>query len=255
MKPADTISNPADAGAVAPSRDARRAFLLAALLQMAPMTASRAAPAGRPRVLAGYLGGVIEPGGSIERRVIDMLSPMAAADIHWMPWARALLTAAEGNCLLFPLARTPEREASWQWLAPLARDRIVLVLPPGLAHRGQQLADLRRLRTGAVRSAFLVARLTALGFQHVDVAPAELANARKLALGRIEAWATVASVAAAMGANGHLPAGVQIVPLEHNPFTMWLAASSDLNTERLVQAPRPARGRSAPLPVAFDTRT
>ncbi|MDC6169918.1 hypothetical protein [Paucibacter sp. XJ19-41] len=238
-------------------RSSRRAFLSAALLLAAgPISASPAGSSGKPRILAGYFGGAIESGGALEKRVIDVLWPQAATQICWMPWARAMITAARGNCLLFPLARTPERESAWQWLTPLARDRLVLVLSPEAAQRGQELADLRALKVGSVRSAFVLGRLTALGLKNIDVAPAEIANARKLTLGRIDAWATVASVASAMKQSHRLPAGAQILALDSTSFTMWLAASSDLDPATLVNASKQARRfENDLLPEAFDSRS
>lgn len=238
-------------------RYSRRVFLSTALLLAAgPISASPAASSGKPRILAGYFGGAIESGGILERRVIDVLWPHAAAQICWMPWARAMITAARGNCLIFPLARTPERESAWQWLTPLARDRLVLVLTPAAAQRGRELADLRALKVGSVRSAFVLGRLTALGFKNIDVAPAEIANAKKLTLGRIDAWATVASVASALERSHRLPAGAQILAVDPTPFTMWLAASKDLDPAMLVNTSRQARRDGIELlPEAFDSRS
>jgi hypothetical protein len=264
MTSADTASLHADIAHAESHRgglfSSRRAFLSSALLLPAgPLLASQEpthlASASKPKVLAGYLAGAIEPGGCLEKRVLNVLSPHAAGAVSWMPWARAMVSAANGNCLLFPLARTPEREAAWQWLAPLARDRFVLVLSRDVVDRGEELAELRQLRVGSVRSAFVIGRLMALGFQNIDVAPAELANAKKLALGRIDAWATVASVAYAIQANQRLPAGAQIVPLDRSPFTMWLAASSDLNPALLLNASRQARFSDDRLPGVFDAKT
>lgn len=238
-------------------RSSRRAFLSSALLLAAgPISASPAGSTGKPRILAGYFGGAIEPGGMLEQRVIDVLWPQAAGQICWMPWARAMITATRGNCLLFPLTRTPERESEWQWLTPLARDRLVLVLSPEAAQRGRELADLRALKVGSVRSAFVLGRLMTLGFTNIDVAPAEIANARKLTLGRIDAWATIASVASAMKENHRLPAGAQILAVDPASFTMWLAASKDIDPAMLVKASKHTRGfENDPMPEAFDSRS
>ena len=246
-----------DASGPFAGHSSRRAFLTTALLLAGgPISASPVSSTGKPRVLAGYFGGAIESGGILERRVIDVLWPHVAAQICWMPWARAMITAARGNCLLFPLARTPEREYAWQWLTPLARDRLVLVLSPAAAQRGQELADLRALKVGSVRSAFVLGRLMALGFKNIDVAPAEIANARKLTLGRIDAWATIASVASAMKGSHRLPAGTQILAVDPTSFTMWLAASKDLDPAMLVNVSNQARRFGIDLlPEAFDSRS
>lgn len=243
MAPAETTSLEAT--------PTRRALLAAAMASWAtPLLAAPGPAANRPKVLAGLMLGVNEPGSDIATRALDLLSP-AAGDVSWMPWARAYMTAASGGSMIFPLARTPEREKAWQWLAPLAQDHFVLVVSGEAARRGRDLASLRQLKTGAIRSEFVVGRLQTLGFQQVDVAPTETANAKKLALGRIEAWATVASVAAALKQREGLPAGVQVVPLEPGAFSMWLAASPDVDTTALVNGARLARLRDKPPPNAF----
>ena len=227
----------------------RRELVAAALLSPAASVFAAPAPS-HPRVLAGLMPGVNEPGSALARRAIALLSPAAAGAVNWMPWARAFMTASGEDSLIFPLARTPDREKSWQWLAPLAQDRVVLVVSRDAAHRGTAPEGLNTLKTGAIRSAFIVGRLHALGFGAIDVAPTETANARKLALGRIEAWATVASVATALSQRGDLPAGSRIVPLGPGSFTMWLAASGAVDASALVDSGRIAQLWDKPLPAA-----
>jgi hypothetical protein len=44
------------------------------------------------------------------------------ADISFYPWARAVKMTGDGPSYgVFPLARTPDREANFRWLVPLAK--------------------------------------------------------------------------------------------------------------------------------------
>jgi hypothetical protein len=110
----------------------------------------------------------------------------------WRPWRRAYREARHaGDGLLFPLARTEQHELLWQWLACLAVDELQLWVrrdAPGCTpgHWAQPVGVL----SGASHEA-----LHGRGFRHIDAAPSEGANARKLARGHIAAWATDRSTA------------------------------------------------------------
>jgi len=209
----------------------RRRILQGALPGALSLLASprlAAASAAPPRLFGGLLTSLSEPGSCVEHRASERLVPQLRDALVWMPWPRAYLCAQRGNALLFPLIRTPERERDWQWIAPLLSDRMVLVLAP--ARRGATLrpADLETLRVGTIRDSFIGARLAGLGFRDVEFAPSERANARKLGLGRIDAWATLERVALAPEHRPYLPAGFATRALDEHPFTLWLAASRDL---------------------------
>ena len=195
-------------------------------LLLAPGLAAATRP---PALIAGLVSGLNEPGLPIAQKVGQLLAHAPLQGPDWMPWARAVATAAQGNSLIFPLARAPERESAWQWLAPLAQDQLVLVVAPESARSLADPAALHRLRVGAIRSSFILARLQEFGFRLPELAPTELANAKKLALGRIDAWATVRSVALADMHRAYLPGQAQLLTLGHEPISLWLAASPDLD--------------------------
>ncbi|KGY13083.1 amino acid ABC transporter substrate-binding protein [Vibrio tubiashii] len=47
--------------------------------------------------------------------------PMEIADVHFVPWKRALRTTKENaNTLFFSLSRTASREKSYQWIGPVS---------------------------------------------------------------------------------------------------------------------------------------
>lgn len=205
----------------------RRGLLIGSLL---PRLAAAIPP---PAVIAGLVPGLCEPGSAVAEQVRQLLRRPDAQALTWMPWARAFSTAQAGNSLLFPMVRLPEREAAWQWLAPLQRDELVLVLGPGVQVDLQDPTALRRLRIGAIRSSLILARLKALGVITADLAPSELANAKKLALGRIQAWITLGSVASAAALRPYLPERARLMPLDARPLMLWLAATPDVDVERL----------------------
>ena len=199
-----------------------------ALALLAPpyLAAASAAP---PMLFGGLLTSLSEPGSCVEHKARERLVPRLGETLVWMPWPRAYRCAERGNALLFPLIRTPGRERDWQWIAPLLTDALVLVLAPAGARAGHRAADLQDLQIGTIRDSFISARLADLGFHNVEFAPSERTNARKLGLGRLDAWATLERVALAPEHQPFLPAGYVTRPLDERPLTLWLAASRDLD--------------------------
>jgi len=234
------------------ARSRRGALASAAggLLALAGWRIAGAAAMPAPRLIAGLVSSVSEPGSVLAQRACHLITPQLEAGITWMPWTRALMTAQEGNALLFPLMRTPEREAGWQWLAPLMADRFVLVLAPGASRRGP-------LRVGALRGSFIGERLDEMGLRLVEFTSSELANARKLGLGRIDAWATMERVALAPEHRAWLPAGFSVHALGMQPLSMWLAASPDVAVARLPHPGHDGSGlmRQAVASLARHHRT
>jgi hypothetical protein len=202
--------------------DQQRRFLLAGAAASALLPSARvlAASPDRMRLFAGLVPSVSQPGGVLESRALSAVPGGVGDTVEWMPWARAFATAQLGNAYLFPLVRTREREADWHWLAPLAHDRLVAVTA-----KPQSLLSLTGLRIGAIRSTFVLAKLTKLGLSGVELAPSEQSNAAKLGRGRIDAWVTIERVADAAEHQALLPRKTYRLPLDERPFTMWLVAT------------------------------
>ncbi len=88
------------------------------------------------------------------------------ARVVYVPWARAVRMAQQGpNYGVFPLARTPDREAGFQWLVPLMTVRYGLYT---LATESRlSLAELRALRVGVLRGSPIIANLRSDGFTQI----------------------------------------------------------------------------------------
>jgi polar amino acid transport system substrate-binding protein len=182
------------------------------------------------RLIAGLVPPLCEPGGAIAALVARQLAGVGQITTPtWLPWARAYREAkSEGRALLFPLARTPEREQDWLWLSPLVIDEFVLLVRRDALRPDAGDARLRSLRVGVLNGSASGATLRRDGFVRVEVAPSEPANARKLAAGHLEAWATSRRVAEAPELSTTLAraGALRAVPLGSVSF--WLAASNDL---------------------------
>jgi len=127
---------------------------------------------------------------------VDLLRMMASAaglslELQVLPWVRAVQQAeAQPTSVLFSLTRTPEREAQFQWVGPIAQRRILIYK---LASRADlslnQLGDLAGARIGVVRESAADRQLQAAGLKpgiHLELGLDDATNVRKLLAGRME---------------------------------------------------------------------
>lgn len=120
----------------------------------------------------------------LSRRVGHLQSP----DLY--PLQRAMMVAATGpGILMAPLARTPARERSYQWLVRLFDEDFVVVAKRGSNVDVSTLEKVGRLRVGVVREGVSAEYTKDQGWQGLQLATRDIANARKLNVGRIDAWA------------------------------------------------------------------
>ena len=111
-------------------------------------------------------------------------------DLQFLPWMRGQQLAAEGeNALITPLARTPEREASYSWVAPICHlQRAFATLDRPVDSFEDARLHLHSILVG--RGSAQEATLRSLGFddgrlQHVEIG---LSETDMLRLGRVDAW-------------------------------------------------------------------
>lgn len=127
---------------------------------------------------------------------VELLRLMAAGaglplTLEVLPWQRAMQMAeAQPTGVLFSLTRTPEREAQFQWVGPIAQRRILiykLASRPDL--RLARLGDLGALRIGVVRDSAADKQLQAEGLKpgmQLEQGLDDATNVRKLLAGRME---------------------------------------------------------------------
>jgi polar amino acid transport system substrate-binding protein len=112
------------------------------------------------------------------------------ASIDLYPWARAYFRAQTvADTCVYPVARLPEREAQFQWVGPLNKNRWVLFARPDFAPAIADLADVRHYRVGGLLKDGPSLFLQGQGVEVAQVGTNEL-NLNKLMAGRIDLWAT-----------------------------------------------------------------
>lgn len=146
-----------------------RRTLLAATLPLAPVAA-----AGHSALQ--WVAGDLPPWGwrtpsGAQGYAHDLVTAMAQrlgrkVDVAYYPWARAVRLAEQGEAVgVFPLARTPDREAKFRWLIPLMAVRYVFLTLA--TDKPPTLDELRRRHIGLLRGSPIIQNLRAERFASV----------------------------------------------------------------------------------------
>lgn len=177
----------------------KRRSVLAFTAALGTRLPADAAPA--ERALAGFTENLAplnyqDETGAAQGFSVDLLRLMATAagrplEMQVMPWQRTVQMAeATPDSVLFSLTRTPEREAQFQWVGPIAQRRILIYR---LASRDDlrlsQLADLGAMKIGVVRDSAADRQLQASGLKpgvQLEHGLDDATNVRKLLAGRME---------------------------------------------------------------------
>jgi polar amino acid transport system substrate-binding protein len=132
--------------------------------------------------------------GKASGLAVEILNASAKAGKHRFefsvkPWARAQLdtqTSTATATAIVPMSRTAERESKYIWIAELFEQHLIVVTT-GTTPAPTSMAEFKNLNVGVLRGGLPEAILKAAGVK-IDLANDELLNAKKLKLGRIDAW-------------------------------------------------------------------
>lgn len=178
----------------------RRPFLVMPAF-VAGLGAPVPAPAGPPRRLLGVTENLpplnyqdeqgVAQGFSVE--LLQLIAARAGLSLECqvLPWQRAMQVAeTDADSVLFSLTRTPERDARFQWVGPIAHRRILVYK---LASRADllltRLTELGGARIGVVRNSAADSALQAAGLRpqvELELGLDDATNLRKLLAGRME---------------------------------------------------------------------
>ena len=174
-------------------------------------------------------GFAFEIGEEILRRVDNH------ATVEIQPFARALYSVQSGHhTIALWLGRTPEREKTVIWIAPVLIDAFHVFTLKGHAE-AQTLEQARQLRSlAAIISGANVLTAQHLELGRIELTSSEEANGNKLLSGRVEGWiATRAAVGSFLRRNpeaaSRIVQGVKLVD-----YSAYLVASPDVDEKTIV---------------------
>ncbi|MFC4161040.1 substrate-binding periplasmic protein [Chitinimonas lacunae] len=158
-------------------------------------------------------------------------------DIGLYPWSRAYRMAiTRDETCVYSTTRTPERESNFKWVGPLVSNDWVLYTRADNKVTLNRIEDARPYLLGAYQDDAVSNYLHDYGYR-VEDAIADNLNARKLALGRIDFWATGRLLGAYLAQQENL--GPFRLALSFHQTEMYLACNpgvGDEVVERLNQA-------------------
>jgi len=129
-------------------------------------------------------------GSSVEKVVQIFALAGLEQRLELLPWARAYQYALDKpEACVFSTTRTPEREALFKWIGPLARSAWMLYARKEEAVPLQTLEQARGELIAGYHLDAVAEHLSARGYS-VDYSSNELAGARKLLAGRVKYWAS-----------------------------------------------------------------
>lgn len=111
--------------------------------------------------------------------------------IQVVPWARGLdKLDHEANTILMTMARTPERESSYQWIGPVVSVEYGLYAKATNPIKLTSLDEAKKVKLiGVYRNDIRDQTLTRLGFTNLDRASSNVSSVKKLMIGRIDLYA------------------------------------------------------------------
>ncbi len=214
-----------------------RMLLAAALMAVLSWPARAEPPVFVAAALAPY---VFVDGTAVKGPAIDLARALAAGaglepQIQAMPVARMLDEARDGNHIIVDLARTPEREDKFTWIAEIADDAFVFATrapapPINSLDEAKGLAKIAATNAGAP-AMFLGAH----GIAGVNPANSEVTAAKLLATQRVDAWFTAKQIARfSWKQAGEEPSTLVIGnPVLRTPF--WIFATKDVAPDLIAK--------------------
>lgn len=109
--------------------------------------------------------------------------------ISIFPWKRALETAKSKQACIFPIQRSQEREALFNWVSPVLITQTGFYTAPTSKVNIRTLDDVKNYSIGTYRGSAVEDYLTHQGFNVISTST-DTVNIRKLSSNRIDVWAS-----------------------------------------------------------------
>lgn len=153
------------------------------------------AAAAEPTLLAGEVAPFsYQRDGQITGLATDLVRAMAqrvghSGKMELVPFGRALKVAeTEPNTIIFIIGRNAAREPLYQWIANLVDEEFVIAASSQSKFDISSFEAAKDLRTGVMRASVGANIARDRGLLNIEDTTAEETNAKKLAMGRLDAW-------------------------------------------------------------------
>lgn len=132
--------------------------------------------------------------GKVTGLATDLVREMAkraghSGKMELVPFGRALKQAeTEPDTLIFIIGRNAAREPLYQWVVNLVDEEFVIAASSASQVDISSFEAAAKLRTGVMRASVGANIAKGRGLLNIDETTAEETNAKKLAMGRLDAW-------------------------------------------------------------------
>ncbi len=176
----------------------------------------------------------------LERIFAETGTEFSREDVLYYPWARGYDTAlSEPGTVLFSTTRTDQREALFQWVGPIATDRVTLI---ARRDSGIQLHDIDDVIDGDYRIAVIREDIGAQRLQEAEVpedqihaAMSNVSALRMLERGRVDLWAYGEDVAFWLMQEEGLPTTDFVPALTISESDLYYALNRDTDPSLVAQ--------------------
>jgi len=173
-----------------------------------------------------------QPTGITVDKVVELMrraqEPFTIASYPW-PRAYQMALQTEDTCV-FSTSRTPEREALFTWIGPLAKSDWAIFARADDVRKPKTLEDVRPFTIGGYNNAATGEYLKLHGYK-VDLAINDALNPQKLLRNRIDFWATGELLGKYLIGKAGLTG--QIVPLfKFELSELYMACNRAMNSQR-----------------------
>ncbi|MFQ3790296.1 substrate-binding periplasmic protein [Halomonas sp. A29] len=176
----------------------------------------------------------------LERIFAETDTPLSREDVLYYPWARGYDTAlSEPGTVLFSTTRTEQREELFQWVGPIATNKVTLI---ARRDSGIQLHDIEDVIAGGYRIAVIREDIGAQRLQEAGVPESQIHAAisnvsalRMLERGRVDLWAYGEDVAFWLMQEEGLPAADYIPTLTISESDLYYALHRDTDPSLIAR--------------------
>ena len=175
-------------------------------------------------------------GGRPTGLAVDIVTAMlrrAGRDevIEFVPWARGYKMVSEvPNVILFPMARSPERERLVTMIGPLLEVRTELYQRRGDVWIDRMSEAKQSAVVGAYRASYAEISVRRAGYANLSLATSPDRSARMLLSGRVDLWAEahVSAPSAIRKAGGDSASLERVAILDVNPLMVAVSPGTPL---------------------------
>lgn len=166
----------------------------------------------------GHMRGVAS---AIVQEAYQSIDGDGAMTVRVLPWPRIYqLLLSDQPYAAFSVVRSKDRDKQFKWAGPLLTERVML-----FENRAHRASPREEIKVAAAHSTVSIRRLTAFGFNNIEISPNLQQGLHKLMRGSVELWAAPEQVAYCLAERSSISASQLIVYQQLSEELVYIAFS------------------------------